>query len=821
MKSMRQAALAAVITLLVAAAAQAQPALTRVTGTVYNSDGTVAPFARLTIVRVIKGGVAVSTKPVRVTADAAGAVDFYVIRNSTAYIEGNVQQFEREGGVPVPIPDAAATTFVTLVPIANVPTSNLLTHAAVKGSTTQLGHLQCGSGVTCADGVISSNPVTDHGLLTGLADDDHPQYLTNARGDIRYAPLVHLHVISEVTGLQAALDLKAAAADLTAEASARAAADTTLQANIDAEAAARAAAITAASTADRARANHTGTQTLSTISDAGTAAALNAPASGNASAGEVVKGSDTRLTDARTPNSHATTHAAAGSDPVTLTQAQVTGLVSDLAGKQPLDSDLTAIAGLSPSADDVLQFVSGAWANRTAAQLKTSLGLVQADISGLTTASSPTFAGLTLTGPVRGADGTAAAPTFSFSGHTNDGFYSTIASTMSLALSGNFYHYWADAEYRLRAAGSIGWSSTSTPSAAADVSLFRDAAGTLALRNGTNPQSLRVYNTYTDASNYERGFAKWNTNVFEVGTESLGTGTARSLRLVSRGAAVMDFDSAGNISSAGSFATTAGSIVGRDSRVGFTSNSGLGIASDVSIKFSSTTSYVGTADLILLRDAAGVLALRNGTTAQSLRGYASYTDASNYTRWALTAATGTPGTITLAAESAGTGSANVDITLTPAGTGYIKTPKNAGAAFAVTVSGQNPVGWGRNSTTGGMSIFSGAAATPSDSNAEAVFLSTGIVFASTFRVGWSASNVTQAADSGLKRTAAGVVGVTNGSTGGGALQATGASGQPTCDSTSRGAMWTVQSASGAGDIFQVCMKGTADTYAWRSVFTAP
>jgi hypothetical protein len=31
--------------------------------------------------------------------------------------------------------------------------------------------------------------VTDHGALTGLADDDHPQYLNNARGDARYAPV--------------------------------------------------------------------------------------------------------------------------------------------------------------------------------------------------------------------------------------------------------------------------------------------------------------------------------------------------------------------------------------------------------------------------------------------------------------------------------------------------------------------------------------------------------------------------------------------------------------------------------------------------------
>lgn len=31
--------------------------------------------------------------------------------------------------------------------------------------------------------------VTDHGALSGLADDDHPQYLTEARGDARYWPL--------------------------------------------------------------------------------------------------------------------------------------------------------------------------------------------------------------------------------------------------------------------------------------------------------------------------------------------------------------------------------------------------------------------------------------------------------------------------------------------------------------------------------------------------------------------------------------------------------------------------------------------------------
>lgn len=52
------------------------------------------------------------------------------------------------------------------------------------------------------------------------------------------------------------------------------------------------------------KANTAHTHTLSSITDAGSAAALSAPSSGNASSTQVVKGSDTRLTDARTPTAH-------------------------------------------------------------------------------------------------------------------------------------------------------------------------------------------------------------------------------------------------------------------------------------------------------------------------------------------------------------------------------------------------------------------------------------------------------------------------------------------------------------------------------------
>jgi hypothetical protein len=53
-----------------------------------------------------------------------------------------------------------------------------------------------------------------------------------------------------------------------------------------------------------ARANHTGTQPHTTITGLGSSATLNVAVSGNAAAGEVVKGNDTRLTDSRAPTTH-------------------------------------------------------------------------------------------------------------------------------------------------------------------------------------------------------------------------------------------------------------------------------------------------------------------------------------------------------------------------------------------------------------------------------------------------------------------------------------------------------------------------------------
>jgi len=54
--------------------------------------------------------------------------------------------------------------------------------------------------------------------------------------------------------------------------------------------------------------------------------------------------------------------------------------VPGLANKQDTDADLTAIASLTPTDDDILQRKSGAWTNRTPSQVKTDLSLSKTDV---------------------------------------------------------------------------------------------------------------------------------------------------------------------------------------------------------------------------------------------------------------------------------------------------------------------------------------------------------------------------------------------------------------------------------------------------------
>ncbi len=86
-------------------------------------------------------------------------------------------------------------------------------------------------------------------------------------------------------------------------------------------------------------------------------------------------------------------------------------------------------------------------------------------------------------------------------------------------------------------AGPIGFSSAAATSPASvssskDTLLYRDAAGTLAQRNGVNAQTFNIYNTYTSGTSYERGSLKWDADTFVIGTEAGSAGgTVRGLSL--------------------------------------------------------------------------------------------------------------------------------------------------------------------------------------------------------------------------------------------------------------------------------------------------
>ncbi len=64
---------------------------------------------------------------------------------------------------------------------------------------TQSGVTVVSVGVQGPAGSGGGGGASSHGTLSGLEDDDHTQYHTNARGDARYAQLGHTHAAGDVT----------------------------------------------------------------------------------------------------------------------------------------------------------------------------------------------------------------------------------------------------------------------------------------------------------------------------------------------------------------------------------------------------------------------------------------------------------------------------------------------------------------------------------------------------------------------------------------------------------------------------------------------
>jgi hypothetical protein len=98
---------------------------------------------------------------------------------------------------------------------------------------------------------------------------------------------------------------------------------------------------------------------------------------------------------------------------------------------------------------------------------------------------------------------------------------------------------------RLSDTRTLSWSS-GTNLNSLDLVLARDAANTLAQRNSTNAQTFRLYNTYTDASNYERADFTWVSNVARWQSAAAGSGTVRNMEIVRGSTTHWLFNSGGN-----------------------------------------------------------------------------------------------------------------------------------------------------------------------------------------------------------------------------------------------------------------------------------
>ncbi len=127
----------------------------------------------------------------------------------------------------------------------------------------------------------------------------------------------------------------------------------------------------------------------------------------------------------------------------------------------------------------------------------------------------------------RSPDGSAGLPGFSFANASNCGLYNS-GGVLYMSIGGAAAVQFGGVQMNLGTL-SLAFGSSAT---AADVYLQRDgAANILALRNGVAAQAFNIYNTYTNASNYERLSLGWTSNTVVMEAQNLGTGLARAFGL--------------------------------------------------------------------------------------------------------------------------------------------------------------------------------------------------------------------------------------------------------------------------------------------------
>ncbi len=195
--------------------------------------------------------------------------------------------------------------------------------------------------------------------------------------------------------------------------------------------------------------------------DLGNSAILNV---GNV-ASTVAAGDDPRFTDARTPLAHAATHAAAGSDPVTLAQSQITNLTTDLAAKANLSgadftgpititTPLAATSGGTGNAGyvagEILYALNGTTLSRLTLGAAGSVLHVQGSAPAwtltpsLTTISTSSTASFTGSVGIGGLAQTNTKLSIAGNATGNSGMYGIyISQAIQSDVTGDYYSFWA------------------------------------------------------------------------------------------------------------------------------------------------------------------------------------------------------------------------------------------------------------------------------------------------------------------------------------------------------------------------------------------
>lgn len=101
--------------------ANAQLPVCTVTGTIYDTNGLPFVGAKITIHKVIKEGNLIRAFPQTYLTITGGTFSISIPRNSVAWIEAPVGEFNFAGGVPVQIPNAGTVALVTLQSPLNFP----------------------------------------------------------------------------------------------------------------------------------------------------------------------------------------------------------------------------------------------------------------------------------------------------------------------------------------------------------------------------------------------------------------------------------------------------------------------------------------------------------------------------------------------------------------------------------------------------------------------------------------------------------------------------------------------------------------------------